>query len=76
MDILVKEINGKDTVWYSQAYIEKQMQNAYQVGLINGCKIQVCSIQPFDHEHENEIAQKIKSVILKEYNETVGRVIK
>jgi hypothetical protein len=76
MDILIKEINGKDTIWYSDSYIQKQIENAYMVGLANGSRIEVHCVEPFDSEHSKKIAADIKTEILKTYSETVDRVIR
>lgn len=76
MDILIKEIHGRDTTWYSESYLEQQIQNAYMVGLANGARIEVHCVEPFDTEHQKKIAQDIKNVILEKYSETLNLVIR
>lgn len=40
MESLIRERNGKEEIWYSEEYLQKQMELAYWAGIHKGIKVE------------------------------------
>ena len=45
MDSLIREINGKEEVWYSELYLNKRIKDAYEYGYQKGIRIEIHKVQ-------------------------------
>lgn len=75
MAILIKEINGKDTIWYSESYVKDQIEQAFKSGMFEGCKIEFHSITPLSEESFNKTLNEFKEKLRAEYNEALHKNI-
>lgn len=74
MDILVKEIDGKDTIWYSSKYVESQIEQAYQVGLFKGIKVEFHAVSPFNDDMVDDLISEFKKRVQSEYELLISKL--
>lgn len=67
MDTLIRELNGKEEIWYSDSYIKQQMHLAYQAGLYKGTKIEFHAIEPLDGEAVESLVSEFKRILNEEF---------
>ena len=67
MDILIKEINGKDEIWYSEKYLKSQIELAYRSGISKGIRIEWHSIIPTNETTINETLKEFKKRVDQEF---------
>lgn len=66
MDTLIRIVNGKEDVWYSEEYIKKQIENAFRSGIANGIRVQFHALTPMDGSQVDDLT----SVFWKNVHET------
>jgi hypothetical protein len=73
--VMLKE-NGQ--IWYSEGYIQEQIENAYQAGLSKGASIRFYAIHPFTEQQAIDYSIKFFQEVDKKYSEMyqLGKVIK
>jgi len=81
MDSLIRERNGKEEVWYSEEYLRRQMEEAYQAGLSKGIKVNIHAIQPMNGEAVDNLTDEFNKRRAEEYqkaynNEEVWKIAK
>lgn len=48
MDMLIRERNGKDENWYSEKYLQSQIELAYSAGIHKGIRVDFHALEPMD----------------------------
>ena len=67
MDSLIRERNGKEEIWYSDEYLKRQIEMAYQAGLSKGIRVEIHAIQPMDSKAVNDLTDEFNKRREKEY---------
>ena len=81
MDSLIREKNGKEEVWYSDKYLKREIEAAYQAGLSKGIRVEIHTIQPMDGKAVNDLTEEFNRRRAEEYqkaysNREVWRIAK
>ncbi len=74
MDVLIKEINGKDTIWYSEQYLKNQMEQSYQAGLHKGIKVNFHAVEPMNESSKESLVSEFLKRVNDEYNKAYGNL--
>jgi hypothetical protein len=73
MDILLRERNGKEEIWYSDKYLKEQIELAYRAGIHKGIKVKFHAITPMDGVAVDDLIhkfnQKVEEEFQKAYND-------
>lgn len=67
MDSLIRERNGKEEIWYSDNYLKKQMELAYQAGIHKGIRVEFHAIEPMNGESVESLVSEFKRRLNEEY---------
>lgn len=67
MDSLIRERNGKEEIWYSDEYLKRQIEMAYQAGLSKGVRVEIHAIQPMDNKAVNDLTDVFNKRRIEEY---------
>lgn len=63
MDVLLKEINGKETIWYSENYLKTQLDLAFRSGISSGIKVNFHAVEPCDRKQVDEMISLFKEKV-------------
>jgi hypothetical protein len=69
MDILVRERNGEDELWYSEKYVTEQIKLAHQAGVHAGIQVEFHTISPINGEN-------VEFLVQEEYEKSYNEVLK
>lgn len=67
MDILIRERNGKEEIWYSKNYFKQQMKLAYQAGIHKGIRVHFHAVEPMNGEAIESLVSEFKRRLNEEY---------
>jgi hypothetical protein len=67
MDSLIREGNGKEEIWYSEDYLKRQIELAYQAGLSKGIRVEIHAIQPIDGKAVDNLTEEFNRRRTEEY---------
>lgn len=69
-EILIREDKfGNETKWYSQEIMERQCNIAYQVGVVDGSKVDFVTIEPLDENQVRTTTREFKKLVGDKYLE-------
>jgi len=67
MDVLIREKNGNDEIWYSENYLKKQVELAYQAGIHRGIRVEFHALEPSNLENAKKLVDEFKNRVYKEF---------
>jgi hypothetical protein len=67
MDTLIRERNGKEEIWYSDNYLKRQMELAYQAGIHKGIRVEFHTVEPMNMEAVESLVSEFKRRLNEEY---------
>ena len=67
MDILIKERDGKEEFWYSDIYLKRQIELAYQAGIHKGMVVQFHAVEPINGDAVENLVSEFNKRINEEY---------
>jgi predicted transcriptional regulator len=67
MDTLIREINGKEEIWYSDSYLKKQIELAFRAGIQKGIRVEFCALQTFNKKMVNDLTTEFNKRVSDEY---------
>lgn len=73
MDSLIRERNGKEEIWYSDKYLKKQIEMAYQAGLSKGIRVEIYAMQPMDGKAVNNLTYEFNKRRTEEYQKAFSK---
>lgn len=65
---IIKEINGKDEIFYSKEYLIDQLNLAYQAGLYKGIRVNFHAIEPSNINEVNLLKKEFNKLLNEEFN--------
>jgi hypothetical protein len=66
INILIRERNGKDEIWYSEGYVKQQIEIAYRAGVSKGIKVEFHAVIPNNDEMVNDLTNEFKKIVEQE----------
>lgn len=66
MDVLVKEIDGVETIWYSEDYVKTLVENAELKGFSEGVRVELHAVTPINEEGLIDLSKHINDKITTE----------
>lgn len=67
MDSLIRERNGKEEIWYSEEYLKRQIEMAYQAGIHKGIRVEFHAVVPRNGEAIESLVSEFKRRLNEEY---------
>jgi hypothetical protein len=67
MNILIRERNGKEEIYYSDEYLKRQIELSYKAGLHKGIKVQFHAVTPMDGRAVDNLVSEFKRRLDEEY---------
>ena len=67
MDALIRERNGKEEIWYSNDYLKRQIEQAYEAGIHRGIRVEFHAVIPMDGKAVEDLTDVFKKRVQEEY---------
>lgn len=67
MDMLIRETNGKEDIWYSSDYLKRQIEQAYRAGIHKGIRVEFHAVMPMDGSMVSNLISEFKKKVDEEY---------
>ena len=67
MGILIREVDGKETTWFSKEYVQRQKDMSFQEGVVQGAKIEFHALEPGDEDAMKQRIADFRGEVIKSY---------
>ena len=70
MDTLIREVNGKEEIWYSDEYLKTQIEMAHRSGISKGIRVEFHAVTPMNSETVEDYIDEFKRRLEDEYQKS------